>query len=107
MARLNLSQQFPWLDPTSQQALDVARFRWFSNDYLAVDQEDPHLIVDMRYSQLPNEIDGLWGIRLDPSAAHGAHVEWITRRNTNKARVDQLVAMLKGDGAKPIPSNDE
>ena len=105
VARLNLSEQFPWLDPTSQQALDVARFRWFSNNYLAVDKQDPYLIVDMRYSQLPNEIDGLWGIRLDPSAAFDAHVEWVTRRSTNKARVDQLLAMLEGDGVKPIPSN--
>ncbi|GIR70651.1 MAG: hypothetical protein CM15mP74_19020 [Halieaceae bacterium] len=42
----------------SQQAKDIERFRWFSDDWLALDDANPNLIVDMRYSQLPNDIKG-------------------------------------------------
>ena len=94
VARLNLEQQFPWLDKASQQAKDVERFRWFSSDYLAVDKQDPLLIVDMRYSHLPNEVKGLWGIRLDPKAAPDQHVEWTTRRSADASRFEQLWEML-------------
>ena len=96
VARLNLQSSFPWLDTDSQQARDVERFRWFSNDYLAVDRNDPLLIVDMRYSHLPNEIKGLWGIRLDPDASADEHVTWIARRSADSERFEQLWAMLKG-----------
>ena len=95
--RLDLKVSFPWLDPESQQARDVERFRWFSNDYLAVDRNDPFLIVDMRYSHLPNEIEGLWGIRLDPDAASDEHVTWIARRSADSERIKQLWTMLKGN----------
>jgi inner membrane protein len=97
VARLNLQSSFPWLDTDSQQARDVGRFRWFSNDYLAVDRDDPLLVVDMRYSHLPNEIKGLWGIRLDPDAPADVHVTWVARRSADSKRFEQLWAMLKGN----------
>lgn len=97
VARLNLQSSFPWLDTDSQQARDVERFRWFSNDYLAIDSDDPFFIVDMRYSHLPNEIKGLWGIRLDPDASADEHVTWIARRSADSERFEQLWAMLKGN----------
>jgi inner membrane protein len=97
VARLNLQSSFPWLDTDSQQARDVERFRWFSNDYLAVDRDDPLLIVDMRYSHLPNEIKGLWGIRLDPNASTDQHVTWVARRSADSERFEQLWAMLQGN----------
>ena len=97
VARLNLQSSFPWLDTDSQQARDVERFRWFSNDYLAIDSDDPFLIVDMRYSHLPNEIKGLWGIRLDPDASADEHVTWIARRSADSEQFEQLWAMLKGN----------
>lgn len=99
IARLNLKSQYPWLDPDSQQGKDIERFRWFSNDYLAVDKDDPLLIVDMRYSHLPNEIKGLWGIRLDPAAASDQHVAWTTRRSADAGRFEQLWKLLRGDSA--------
>lgn len=92
--RLNLKTHYLWLNPKSQQASDIERFRWFSNNYLAVDQQDPLLIIDVRYSHLPNEIKGLWGIRLDPNATYDQHVEWTTRRSADSARFKQLWNML-------------
>jgi len=63
------ARDLPWLDPASRQARDLERFRWFSAGYIAQPDDDPHKVVDIRYSMLPNEIDALWGIRLDPAAA--------------------------------------
>jgi len=96
VAKLNVTEQFPWLDPASQQARDIERFRWFSSDHLAVDKNDPRLVIDMRYSHLPDEITGLWGIRLNPNAAPDQHVEWVTRRSADTERFTRLWAMLKG-----------
>ena len=76
--KLSLEARFPDLDVGSKQYTDVERFRWFSDDYLAVDSKNR--IFDMRYSMLPNEIDPMWGITLDlknPSE----HVQWWTDRS--------------------------
>ena len=97
--KLDLSHHLPWLDPESQQAKDIARFRWFSRDYLAVDPRDPNRIVDMRYSVIPNEIDALWGIRLDPAASASAHVSYQTSRDASPDRLQKLLRMLAG---KPL-----
>ena len=78
ISKLNLGARFPDLDVGSKQFIDVERFRWFSDDYLAVDAKNR--IFDLRYSMLPNEIDPMWGITLDlknPSE----HVRWWTDRS--------------------------
>ena len=60
--KLDVPTHLPWLAPNSQQAIDIERFRWFSDDFLALDKYHPHGIVDVRYSMLPNEVRGMWGI---------------------------------------------
>jgi len=102
VAVLDIPGQFPWLKEGSQQAKDLARFDWFSSGYLAVDINDPLRVIDMRYSMLPNEIEGLWGIRLDESAASGQHVTYEVRRSVDKTRIDNLIAMLAGQASAPI-----
>ncbi|MBO0217321.1 metal-dependent hydrolase, partial [Vibrio sp. Vb2880] len=59
--KLNIKEQFPWLNPQSQQARDIVRFRWFSNGFVATDPNNEMRIVDMRYSIVPNQINALWG----------------------------------------------
>ena len=86
----------PWLDNASQQGRDLERFRWFSSDYLAMDTDNPLLVVDMRYSLLPNEIKGLWGIEFDPEASSQAHVRYRAQRSADAQRAGLLWAMLKG-----------
>ena len=83
--RLDLQRDFPWLDPGSQQARDIERFRWFADGYLAVDPRVPDRIIDAGYSFVPNSIDMLWGIDLDPNAAPDQHV-----RYAQVARRDQI-----------------
>jgi len=94
VVKLNPDLHLPWLAEHSQQAIDLARFNWFSNDYLAIDKNNPNLIVDMRYSMLPNEIKGLWGIRLDPDAPDDAHVDYQTRRDPSRDRFAELWSMM-------------
>ena len=102
VARLDIGQHFPWLDAKSQQARDLERFRWFSSDYLAVDKDDPNLVVDLRYSMLPNEIKGLWGVRLDEAANQQQHAQWITQRRAGTERFDQLLDMLTGNNEQLV-----
>ena len=96
IAEFNASADLPWLDSASQQARDLERFRWFSSDYLAMDTDNPLLVVDMRYSLLPNEIKGLWGIEFDPGADGAAHVQYRAQRSADSERARRLWAMLKG-----------
>ena len=98
--KLNLQKHFPWLDPESQQARDVARFAWFSNEHLGIDPENAQRIIDIRYSLLPNRMDGMWGITLDPQAGPEEHVVWTTTRpNRDNVRenVGALWAMVIGE----------
>jgi inner membrane protein len=95
--KLDLGQHFLWLDATSQQARDVQRFSWFSNHHLGIDPKNPDRIIDIRYSLIPNQVDGMWGIILDRDAAANKHVIWNTTRPKGRAMeryFEQLWQML-------------
>ncbi|WP_322804701.1 metal-dependent hydrolase [Vibrio alfacsensis] len=79
--KLAVGRDFPWLDPTSQQAKDIERFRHFSNDYLAQDPNHKLSIIDVRYSMIPNRIDALWSIQLSPNVTEDTHVKYATHRD--------------------------
>ncbi|MCG3170090.1 MAG: hypothetical protein CALGDGBN_01627 [Pseudomonadales bacterium] len=93
---LDTTTHLHWLDPASQQARDVERFRWFSNGYVAPHPEDPLQVIDIRYSIVPDEIRPLWSIRLDPLAAPAQHVHYLERRDTDPARLRRFRDMLLG-----------
>jgi len=97
--KLDFTEHLPWLDKRSQQALDIERFRWFSNKHLGVDPQNPNRIIDVRYSLIPNRLTGMWGIVLDPDATKDAHVKWTVNRPKGKAAmasVRQLWNMVLG-----------
>jgi len=100
--RLDTQRDLPWLDPASQQARDVERFAWFSNDYVARDPLIPGRVIDVRYSLLPNEIDSLWSIQLAPGAGPEEHVSYNMHRNRRDGQVETLWQMLRG---QPIVSD--
>lgn len=62
--KLDVHRDFPWLPVESQQAKDIERFRWFSDGFLAVSTRNPNLVMDVRYSFLPNEINPMWGVEI-------------------------------------------
>jgi len=97
--KLELNRHFPWLDMKSQQANDVERFRWFSNQHLGMDPNNPNRIIDVRYSVIPNQVTGMWGIELSPEALDNEHVKWTTNRPKGaaaRARFAELWAMILG-----------
>jgi inner membrane protein len=103
--KLSLERDLPWLDPTSQQYRDVERFRWYSDDYLALDHAEPLYIVDVRYSSLPNRIDALWGLQLDDSARPGRHATYRVVSSRRTEALDQLGALLRGVGCTAARSD--
>ena len=92
--KLNIKESFPWLDLNSQQAKDLERFRWFSGGYLAISKKYPNRVIDIRYSILPNEINGLWGIELDKKADENSHIKYIFNRERNSDTINILWNMI-------------
>lgn len=103
--KLEINRDLPWLNKVSQQADDIERFRWFSADHLALDPNDPYRIIDMRYSMLPNKLEGLWGIKLSPYAHSAQHIRWTANRSVSDRteNLKKLWSMIKGIGATPAP----
>ena len=96
IAKLNISKDFSWLDPNSQQAKDIERFRWFSNGYVAQDPTYPNRIIDVRYSMIPNEIAALWSIELSQTAAVNEYVQFLTHRGRVSEQAQKLMDMVFG-----------
>ena len=92
--KLNQEEDFPWLKKESQQYKDVERFKWFSNDFLAVNPQNKNQIIDIRYSGIPNEIGGLWGVQLNPNKHNQEHVEFVSMRSATIERFKVLRDMI-------------
>lgn len=103
--KLDIGRDLPWLNKNSQQSIDVERFRWFSSDHIALDPNNPYRIIDMRYSMLPNKLDGLWGIELSPDANLTEHIKWIVNRNVKNRtnNINTLWTMIIGQGERQLP----
>ena len=69
-------------DLSDIQKKDIDRFLWFSQDFVAINPKNQFELLDIRYSNLPNEVGGLWGIRLTPDLDE--HVEFISNRALRK-----------------------
>ncbi|MBL6679373.1 MAG: metal-dependent hydrolase [Alphaproteobacteria bacterium] len=89
------------LDKKSQQYLDIDRFNWFSQGYLGIGKSK-NIITDVRYSAVPNEVDGLWGIKIDSSKKSLEHVEWVVNRSDYGKKWKRFFNLLLGDGCKDI-----
>ena len=50
---------------------DAKRFAHFSDGFVALKPDDPNVIGDFRYALLPNTLDPVWGIRLNPEKPNG------------------------------------
>ena len=77
--KLNIMKHYQNLDKESKQFKDIKRFHWFSQGYLAYDKSKD-LITDIRFSAIPNEVDGLWGIKINRNPNYLGHIEWVTNR---------------------------
>lgn len=84
------------LAPDSQQFKDIQRFEHFSQTMLYQVPGDPFLVSDIRYSKIPNSIEPLWAIRIDPTISD-AHVEYINFRDVTDDMKQQFWMMIKGE----------
>ncbi len=94
---LDQVRDLPWLDPNSQQARDVERFRWFSDGFVAKDPDHPNRVIDVRYSMIPNIVSALWSIELDPDALPQSHARYRTHREQARESLGALWQMVSGD----------
>ena len=91
IAKLNLKRDLPQLKINSQQAKDIERFRWFSNDYLAINPQQENTIIDVRYSFIPNQVKMMWGIELNKA---DEHVNFKMNSRPSKDEVNTFIDML-------------
>lgn len=92
--KLDLSKSLKWLDRNSQQAIDIERFRWFADGYLAISPFDSNKIIDVRYSTLPNKITPLWSIELNKTASPDQHIKYVADRKTSPRNLKELLKMI-------------
>ncbi len=95
--KLDVKRDFPWLPEKSQQRKDIERFRWFSNDFLAVSPHKEHFITDVRYSFVPNQIKSMWGIALDEKSIKNnmdAHVDYEIKSRPDQSTMKQFYKMI-------------
>ncbi|MEM7218176.1 MAG: metal-dependent hydrolase [Pseudomonadota bacterium] len=116
--RFDPAQHVGW-SLAAQQARDLERFRWFSDDFLAPTSE-PHrapsgsgagdagaqsperaAVGDMRYSLVPNEVQPMWGISLSATAEADEHVGYFWDRADGPASGARLWRMILGQPANP------
>ena len=96
VAKLDVKRDFPWLEPASQQARDIRRFRRFSQNFNATAPDGSDRIIDVRYGFLPTEISALWSIKLDREAAPEVHAVYETDRSNVRAQLPRLLDMAFG-----------
>ena len=89
----------PTLNKDSQQAKDIERFRWFSDDYLGYDKEND-LVTDIRYSMIPNQIAPMWGLVIDKKRSLNEHASWWTSQRLNQNQLRLFRGMLTGQECK-------
>ena len=93
--KLDLINDFSELDKKSQQYKDIIRFDWFSQGYLGKGI-DKNIITDVRYSAVPNEVDGLWGIRINPDKPSTDHIDWVVNRSNYVEKWKKFFGLLLG-----------
>ncbi len=99
--KLNLLNDFLELDKKSQQYKDIKRFNWFSQGYLGKGM-NKNLITDVRYSAVPNEVDGLWGIKINPNKTYLDHVDWVVNRSNYIQKSKRFFDLILGKNCKNL-----
>ena len=99
--KLDLLMDFSDLNKKSQQYKDIKRFDWFSQGYLGKGI-DKNIITDVRYSAVPNEVDGLWGIRINPNKPHSEHIDWVVNRSNYEEKWKRFYDLLLGKNCRDL-----
>lgn len=105
--KFSQQRHIPWVKADSQQHRDIARFRHFSNGYIASSDVYPNAVVDIRYSALPHIPKPLWGIRLSPDKTDIEHVEYFVNHPSLSGELKQeFIDLLQGKLPSYIITDD-
>lgn len=84
------------LPASSVLAQDIARFSHFSSGFLAIRPQQPDVLVDVRYSNLPTTTAPLWGIEIDPEQPQ-QHAKYRLYRDSSKSTREKFLQLLMGE----------
>ncbi len=101
ITKLEVGKHFEKLHSSSKQFNDIKRFDWFSQGYLGYDSKK-EIITDVRYSLIPNQVDGLWGIKINKDPSYQGHVKWVVNRSDLKNKWTKFSNMLIGSECKEL-----
>lgn len=98
VSALELEDALKIFDDQSRAKRDLERFRFFSDDYLYLHQIDGDIVSigDLRYSLVPNSIEPLWVIQLDPNNQNGP-TPYVTVRNVTEEKKQIFMRLLRGE----------
>ena len=91
-----LERDLSTLPVSSVLANDIARFSHFSAGLLAIRPEQPNVLVDVRYSNLPMTLAPLWGIEINPEQPD-QHAKYTLYRDSSSATREKFLALLLGE----------
>jgi inner membrane protein len=74
---------------------DLRRFAHFSDGYVVVWPDRSGVLVDLRYSPVPNGLEPLWGVDYAGRAPHD-HVAWVGRERIRADQRQVFWRMLQG-----------
>lgn len=83
------------LSETSVLAKDILRFTNFSAGLVAIWPEQPNVLIDVRYSNLPTTIAPLWAIEMDRENPE-EHAKYTLFRDATKETREKFLALLFG-----------
>ena len=86
----------PELSEKSVLADDIARFNHFSGGYLGIKPERPHLLIDVRYSNLPTSTDPLWAIEINTHKPD-QHAQYQLFRDASHNVRQRFMSLLLGE----------
>ena len=93
--RFDRDRDRPKLPADSVLAIDIERFRKFSEGFVAPDPTRDNVLIDVRYSMLPTSVTPIWGIDLGVGA-ESEHARFINYRDRPPNYRQKFIAMLLG-----------
>lgn len=88
------------LPENSVLAGDIDRFNKFSDNFIALQSGERDLLVDVRYSSLPNSIAPLWAIEMNLEQPE-QHAQFRVFRSMSKPLREEFMALLMGKSRQP------
>ncbi len=90
------------LERESRAYLDLQRFAFFSDGWLAELPGKPWVIGDMRFAMLPNGTAPLWALAINPDAQEEGG-QFVSTRQSRSSSFETLWAMISG---RDLPAQD-